>query len=494
MGLHKQTGAGAPASTPTEVGQHYIDTTNDVSYMSVHTTDSTGWQKQSKDGHTHIKSEVTDFTHAIGSASHSADTLANLNSKVSDATLIDTADTRLSDSRTCDNTFDSAATSRTNLGVYSTSEVDGKVVGLYDHKGGYNASTNTPDLDTSPSGVLKGDMYTVTAAGTFFTIAVEIGDVLIAEIDSASAEADWTIINKNLDAASIKTSYESNADTNEYSDAEQSKLAAIEASATADQTGAEIKSAYEGESDTNAFTDAKSTKLDGIATSATANDTDANLKARANHTGTQLASTISDLPKAKNDATTAPTTTDDTGSGYSAGSQWVDVTNDKAYVCLDATSSAAVWTETTQSGGGSSPTIVCKTTDETLVSSETLQDDNDLKISILSGETWQFEFMVLTSEDVSNPNIKMRLAAAGGLTGTIHYYWEKRASSTNGLIANFTDDTGVITLTTSISHIMIKGVVTATANGTLQLQWAQSTSDSDATRVHTMSNVIAHKW
>lgn len=38
--------------------------------------------------------------HALGGASHNADTLANLNSKVSDATLIDTGDSRLSDART----------------------------------------------------------------------------------------------------------------------------------------------------------------------------------------------------------------------------------------------------------------------------------------------------------------------------------------------------------------------------------------------------------
>lgn len=43
------------------------------------------------------------------------------------------------------------------------------------------------------------------------------------------------------------------------------------------------------------MTGADKTKLDGIATGATQNDTDANLKNRANHTGTQLASTISDF-------------------------------------------------------------------------------------------------------------------------------------------------------------------------------------------------------
>ncbi len=43
------------------------------------------------------------------------------------------------------------------------------------------------------------------------------------------------------------------------------------------------------------ITDAERTKLNGIDTAATANDTDANLKDRANHTGTQLSSTISDF-------------------------------------------------------------------------------------------------------------------------------------------------------------------------------------------------------
>lgn len=44
-------------------------------------------------------------------------------------------------------------------------------------------------------------------------------------------------------ASEIKTAYESNANTNEFSDAEQSKLAGIETGATADQTAAEILTA-----------------------------------------------------------------------------------------------------------------------------------------------------------------------------------------------------------------------------------------------------------
>ena len=156
--------------------------------------------------------------------------------------------------------------------------VDGQATTSMNYKGGYNASTNTPDLDTSPSGVLIGDTYTVTASGTFFTVAVADGDVLIAEIADAAVEADWTVINTSGDAASIKTLYESNSDTNEFSDAEQTKLAGVEASAAADQTGAEIKTALFAEADTNNFTDSDESKLDGIEASATADQTGAEIK------------------------------------------------------------------------------------------------------------------------------------------------------------------------------------------------------------------------
>jgi hypothetical protein len=60
------------------------------------------------------------------------------------------------------------------------------------------------------------------------------------------------------------------ATTNKFTTASEiSKLATIEASATADQTGAEIKSLYEAEADTNAFTDALLSKLNDIEASAT---------------------------------------------------------------------------------------------------------------------------------------------------------------------------------------------------------------------------------
>ena len=43
------------------------------------------------------------------------------------------------------------------------------------------------------------------------------------------------------------------------------------------------------------------------------------------------------------DETDAPDVNDDTTDGWKVGSLWVDVTNDKAWICLDITDGAAVW-------------------------------------------------------------------------------------------------------------------------------------------------------
>jgi hypothetical protein len=53
------------------------------------------------------------------------------------------------------------------------------------------------------------------------------------------------------------------------------------------------------------MTSAERTKLSGIATAATANSSDATLLARANHTGTQTASTVSDFAEAVDDRVAA---------------------------------------------------------------------------------------------------------------------------------------------------------------------------------------------
>ncbi len=83
--------------------------------------------------------------------------------------------------------------------------VDNATAGGLIYQGSYDAATNTPDLTTSPNSIQRGWTYTVTVAGTFFTENVEIGDLLIAEVDNPSALTDWTTVQNNVDLATLTT-------------------------------------------------------------------------------------------------------------------------------------------------------------------------------------------------------------------------------------------------------------------------------------------------
>lgn len=56
-------------------------------------------------------------------------------------------------------------------------------------------------------------------------------------------------------------------------------------------------------------------------------------------------------------ATAAPTATDDSSAGYAVSSVWVNLTDDAAYTCVDATEGAAVWSA---GGGGGGCTVLDK--------------------------------------------------------------------------------------------------------------------------------------
>lgn len=85
-------------------------------------------------------------------------------------------------------------------------------------KGGYNADTNTPNLESAPTGVLEGYMYIVTEDGQFFTKNVTVGDSMISLVDDPQSESDWIVLVRHLNASTIKSLYESNSDTNAFTD------------------------------------------------------------------------------------------------------------------------------------------------------------------------------------------------------------------------------------------------------------------------------------
>ena len=85
--------------------------------------------------------------------------------------------------------------------------VDSSISGAATFQGGYDAATNTPDLDTSPATDIKnGWFWIVTVAGTFFAEAVQPGDMIYANQDNPGAVyANWTVIHTGGPAGSGAT-------------------------------------------------------------------------------------------------------------------------------------------------------------------------------------------------------------------------------------------------------------------------------------------------
>jgi hypothetical protein len=84
--------------------------------------------------------------------------------------------------------------------------VDASLVGALVFQGGYDASTNTPNLDSPPTAAInKGFMWTVTVDGFFFTEQVRVGDSLIANTNTPTTLSDWTRVQSNIDLATLTT-------------------------------------------------------------------------------------------------------------------------------------------------------------------------------------------------------------------------------------------------------------------------------------------------
>jgi hypothetical protein len=80
--------------------------------------------------------------------------------------------------------------------------VDGVVAGLGNLEGSFAAGSAT-NFPTAAGGTKKGDYWYVTSAGTVQGVILNIGDVLIANVDNASptSSADWIFLESNRDQA-----------------------------------------------------------------------------------------------------------------------------------------------------------------------------------------------------------------------------------------------------------------------------------------------------
>ena len=102
-------------------------------------------------------------------------------------------------------------------------------------------------------------------------------------------------------------------------------------------------------------------------------------------------------------AVVAPGTSDDSTAGYAVGSTWVDISGDKSYMCVDDTAAAAVWKDTSASGGADADAI---------------HDNVAAEISAITEKTVPVAADLLLIEDSAAANAKKRIQI-GNLPGPI---------------------------------------------------------------------------
>ena len=147
----------------------------------------------------------------------------------------------------------------------------------------------------------------------------------------AGIEASATADQSN---AEIAAAVEAASDSNTFTDADHTKLNAIEASATIDQTDAEIRTAVEAATDSNVFTDADHSKLNAIEASADVTDTTNVNAAAATTVGTITSGTWQGTTVAVDQGGTGTTTSTGTGSTVLSASPTLTGTVNAAAITL----------------------------------------------------------------------------------------------------------------------------------------------------------------
>lgn len=135
------------------------------------------------------------------------------------------------------------------------------------------------------------------------------------------------------------------------------------------------------------------------------------------------------------------------------------------------------------SGKITTPLSVLKTTDESVASSTTLQDDDELFLTLEANGVYEFEALLIITSDVT-PDFKYLWNEADGTFDFTQTLWETGAAVSQDSINEISAALAVIVTGTTENFILIKGIIIAAgAGGTLQLQWAQNTSDAGSTVV-----------
>ena len=165
--------------------------------------------------------------------------------------------------------------------------------------------------------------------------------IVVGDADDATEKAKYITLANLETQLNTDLSFQAILAEGAFVDGDKTKLDGIEASATADQTGAEIKTAYEAEANTNAFTDAEKTLLGNQSGTNTGDEDTASITAL----GALMDSEVTNLAQVKafdssDYATAAQGSTADAALPKAGGTMTGDIQLGETDIKLDATLSA----------------------------------------------------------------------------------------------------------------------------------------------------------
>ncbi len=162
----------------------------------------------------------------------------------------------------------------------------------------------------------------------------------------------------------------------------------------------------------------------------------------------------------------------------------------------DATNSKLLWDTTTSQfscGTDRASVTIRKTADESVTSSTTLQNDDQLTFSIGANETYIYH-IIMNATMASAGSIKYTVTAPSGATCSTSSFGIDSTGSGGELLNAGCGTSGFYGGTGTTSYETIDGTVTTGATpGTVTLQWAQNSSNGTATVVKAGSQLVAYK-
>jgi hypothetical protein len=137
-----------------------------------------------------------------------------------------------------------------------------------------------------------------------------------------------------------------------------------------------------------------------------------------------------------------------------------------------------------------------KTADESVSSSNTLQNDDVLKIALAASDAVEFSAVMFVSSTSSTPDFKMTFTVPSGASVRWLAEWFDGVAYQSSSIVTASGTTANFAVTgNTLGMVKLSGIVVNGSNaGDLQLQWAQNTSNGTSVTVQQRSFLLGSKF